>query len=54
MTHTIAGFFYREQGLWALIMAQTSMTPDTADFVFGCLIRMGGTIAGAVIGLLAW
>ncbi|CAF9908710.1 MAG: hypothetical protein GOMPHAMPRED_006278 [Gomphillus americanus] len=49
-----AGFFYREKGLWALIMAQTSMTPYTGDFIYGLLVRLLGTVIGAVLGLLAW
>lgn len=49
-----AGFFYREKGLWALIMAQTGLTPYTADFMYGVGLRLGGTIIGAVVGLAAW
>ncbi|KAL4985687.1 hypothetical protein BDW68DRAFT_198595 [Aspergillus falconensis] len=49
-----AGFFYRERGLWALIMAQTGLLVYMADFTFAVLARGIGTIAGGVLGLVAW
>ncbi|KAL3462023.1 hypothetical protein BJX64DRAFT_259817 [Aspergillus heterothallicus] len=49
-----AGFFYRERGLWALIMAQTGLLVYMADFTFSVFSRLIGTIAGGVLGLLAW
>ncbi|KAL4971551.1 hypothetical protein BDW66DRAFT_155552 [Aspergillus desertorum] len=49
-----AGFFYRERGLWALIMAQTGLLVYMADFPFAVLARVIGTIAGGVLGLVAW
>jgi len=49
-----AGFFYREKGLWAIIMAQTSVLQYTADFVFGFGLKMIGTILGGVIGMVCW
>ncbi|KAL4758221.1 uncharacterized protein BDW70DRAFT_170496 [Aspergillus foveolatus] len=49
-----AGFFYRERGLWALIMSQTGLLVYMADFTFAVLARLIGTIAGGVLGLLAW
>ena len=49
-----AGFFYREKGLWALIMAQTAMTPYTGDYIYGLFVRLLGTVIGAVLGLAAW
>ncbi|KAL3478469.1 hypothetical protein BJX99DRAFT_224202 [Aspergillus californicus] len=51
--HT-AGFFYRERGLWGLIMAQTGLLVYMADFTFSVLARVIGTIGGGVLGLLAW
>lgn len=51
--HT-AGFYYREKGLWALIMGQTGMVVYMADFTFAVISRLVGTIAGGVLGLLAW
>lgn len=30
-----AGFYYREKGLWALLMAQTGLMPYMAEFTFG-------------------
>ncbi|KAL6232848.1 hypothetical protein BDW75DRAFT_11694 [Aspergillus navahoensis] len=49
-----AGFFYRERGLWALIMSQTGLLVYMADFTFAVLVRVIGTITGGVLGLVAW
>ncbi|KAF7596984.1 hypothetical protein BBP40_011350 [Aspergillus hancockii] len=51
--HT-AGFYYREKGLWGLIMAQTGLLVYMADFTFSIISRVVGTVAGGVLGLLAW
>ncbi|KAJ5282226.1 hypothetical protein N7505_000206 [Penicillium chrysogenum] len=51
--HT-AGFYYREKGLWALIMGQTTLVIYMADFTFSLLCRAVGTIVGGVLGLVAW
>ncbi|KAF7555184.1 hypothetical protein G7Z17_g2376 [Cylindrodendrum hubeiense] len=49
-----AGFYYREKGLWAVIMAQLSLVPYTADLMYGILVRAIGTIIGGVVGMAAW
>ncbi|KAL2844804.1 hypothetical protein BJY01DRAFT_214668 [Aspergillus pseudoustus] len=49
-----AGFFYRERGLWGLIMAQTGLLVYMSDFTFSVLSRLVGTIGGGLLGLLAW
>lgn len=49
-----AGFFYTEKGLWAVIMAQTSLMPYTGDFLYNLICKLIGTIAGGLIGLVAW
>ncbi|KAF9774756.1 hypothetical protein IL306_007212 [Fusarium sp. DS 682] len=49
-----AGFFYRNRGLWAVIMAQLTLVPFTAELLFGSLIRIFGTIVGGVIGIVGW
>ncbi|KAH8658600.1 hypothetical protein BGZ61DRAFT_371066 [Ilyonectria robusta] len=49
-----AGFFYRNRALWAVIMAQLTLVPYTAELLFGSLIRVFGTIIGGVIGMVAW
>ncbi|KAJ0416722.1 hypothetical protein BJY00DRAFT_325978 [Aspergillus carlsbadensis] len=49
-----AGFFYRERGLWGLIMAQTGLLVYMADFTFSVFSRLIGTIVGGLFGLLAW
>ncbi|KAG9532556.1 hypothetical protein KCU93_g1112, partial [Aureobasidium melanogenum] len=51
---TSAGFFYREKGLWALIMAQTGAATFSAEFNFAFITRIFGTITGGVIGMLGW
>lgn len=51
---TSAGFYYREKGFWALIMAQMALVPYTSDFVSGILVRVAGTVFGGVIGLVCW
>jgi hypothetical protein len=49
-----AGFYYREKGMWAVIMAQLATAPYTADLVYGILVRTVGTIVGGVVGMVAW
>jgi hypothetical protein len=49
-----AGFYYREKGLWGLIMAQTGLLVYMADFTFSVISRVVGSVAGGVLGLLAW
>ncbi|KAJ6007600.1 hypothetical protein N7540_011576 [Penicillium herquei] len=49
-----AGFFYREKGLWALIMGQTSLVLYMSDFTLSLVSRTTGTIIGGVTGLVAW
>ncbi|KAF7514576.1 hypothetical protein G7054_g15191 [Neopestalotiopsis clavispora] len=51
---TSSGFYYREKGLWALIMAQMAIVPYTSDFISGLIIRCAATVAGGVIGLACW
>ena len=49
-----AGFYYREKGLWALIMGQMAMGTYTADFIFGFGLRVVGTVIGGLIGMVVW
>ncbi|KIV92857.1 hypothetical protein PV10_04121 [Exophiala mesophila] len=49
-----SGFYYREKGLWALIMGQLGLVPYAADFLWGVLSRVIGTILGGVLGMVAW
>jgi hypothetical protein len=49
-----AGFYYREKGLWALIMGQTSVVVYMSDFTLSLVSRGIGTIVGGVAGLVAW
>jgi len=51
---TSSGFYYREKGLWALIMAQTGTASFSAEFSFGVVARVSGTVAGGVLGMLGW
>lgn len=54
VTTNTAGFFYREKGLWAVIMAQTGLLPHFSDFTFAFIYRVVGTVAGGVLGMLGW
>lgn len=49
-----AGFFYRERGIWALIMAQTGLVPYLADFTYAFVTRVAGTLLGGILGMLGW
>ncbi|PYI05946.1 hypothetical protein BO78DRAFT_419262 [Aspergillus sclerotiicarbonarius CBS 121057] len=49
-----ASFYFREKGLWALIMGQTGLLVYMADFAFSVIARIIGTVVGGVLGLLAW
>ncbi|TIA79417.1 hypothetical protein D6C76_03603 [Aureobasidium pullulans] len=49
-----SGFYYREKGLWALIMAQTGTASFSAEFNFAFVTRIAGTVAGGVLGMLGW
>lgn len=49
-----AGFYYREKGLWGLIMAQTSVVIYMSDFTLSLVSRAVGTVVGGVAGLVAW
>ncbi|OOQ91162.1 hypothetical protein PEBR_01212 [Penicillium brasilianum] len=49
-----AGFYYREKGLWALIMGQTTVVVYMSDFSLSIASRFVGTVVGGVAGLVAW
>ncbi|KAJ5272600.1 hypothetical protein N7478_007725 [Penicillium angulare] len=49
-----AGFYFREKGLWALIMGQTTVVIYMSDFTLSLASRAIGTIVGGVTGLVAW
>ncbi|KAH1543164.1 hypothetical protein KXX57_005896 [Aspergillus fumigatus] len=49
-----SGFYYREKGLWGLIMGQTTLLVYMSDFMFSLICRAVGTIIGGVVGLAAW
>lgn len=49
-----AGFYYREKGLWALIMGQTTVVVYMSDFSLSIASRSVGTVVGGVVGLVAW
>ncbi|KAK3615320.1 hypothetical protein LTR56_026662 [Elasticomyces elasticus] len=49
-----AGFFYKEKGLWGLIMSQTGLAVYSGDFVYAVLARVTGTVFGGVVGMAAW
>ncbi|KAF7303825.1 hypothetical protein MIND_00612300 [Mycena indigotica] len=49
-----ARFYYDEKGIWALIMAQTTLNIYAADQIFNYVTRLVGTFVGLLIGLVAW
>ncbi|KAH9925739.1 uncharacterized protein B0H18DRAFT_1007982 [Fomitopsis serialis] len=49
-----AHFIYAQKGLWALIMAQTTLNIYAADQIFNIFARVLGTFVGLVLGLLSW
>lgn len=49
-----AGFYYRQKGLWALIMGQTTVVVYMSDFTLSLVSRGVGTVVGGVAGLVAW
>ncbi|GAD99554.1 hypothetical protein PVAR5_8269 [Paecilomyces variotii No. 5] len=49
-----AGFYYREKGLWGLIMGQTALLVYMSDYTYSVIMRLVGTVIGGVIGLVAW
>ncbi|KAK4050247.1 hypothetical protein OIV83_003568 [Microbotryomycetes sp. JL201] len=51
---TTAWFFYRERGVWVIIMVALSSTQYVGDTVYAFVVRVFGTIAGGALGLLIW
>ncbi|KAG5725819.1 hypothetical protein E4T56_gene2441 [Termitomyces sp. T112] len=51
---TTAWFYYGNRGVWGLIMAQAGLAVYAGDQIAGYVIRVAGTIAGALIGMAAW
>ncbi|KAF9261644.1 hypothetical protein L218DRAFT_961130 [Marasmius fiardii PR-910] len=49
-----ANFYYVQKGLWALIMAQTTLNIYASDQIFNLVTRLIGTAVGLVLGLIAW
>ncbi|KAJ8703361.1 hypothetical protein PTI98_001988 [Pleurotus ostreatus] len=49
-----AGFNYQHKGLWALIMAQTSLGVYAGDQIAGITVRMIGTVLGLLVGMAVW
>ncbi|KAI0946571.1 hypothetical protein AcW1_010001 [Taiwanofungus camphoratus] len=49
-----AHFNYAERGVWALIMAQTTLNIYVSDQIWNYVTRLIGTFIGLIIGLLCW
>ncbi|GAA5882877.1 hypothetical protein JCM16303_006623 [Sporobolomyces ruberrimus] len=47
-------FFQRERGVWVIIMIALTTTQFVGDTVFGFILRVFGTLGGAIYGLLIW
>ncbi|EGN94526.1 hypothetical protein SERLA73DRAFT_188476 [Serpula lacrymans var. lacrymans S7.3] len=52
--HSSAQFYYVQKGVWALIMAQTTMNIYASDQIFNYVIRLVGTFVGLCLGLVTW
>ncbi|KAI0002456.1 hypothetical protein BJV74DRAFT_815934 [Russula compacta] len=49
-----AHFYYVQKGIWALIMAQTTLMIYAGDQLYNYFIRLTGTFFGLILGLLVW
>ncbi|KAK6504548.1 hypothetical protein TWF481_006489 [Arthrobotrys musiformis] len=49
-----AEFCYDNRSIWALIMAQLTISQYLGDFVFSVAMRTFGTVVGGVCGLIVW
>ncbi|KAF2145862.1 uncharacterized protein K452DRAFT_349248 [Aplosporella prunicola CBS 121167] len=49
-----AGFYYREKGMWGLIMAQTALTKYSSEYTYGVVSKILGTLIGGVVGMACW
>ncbi|KAL5519292.1 hypothetical protein ACEPAH_975 [Sanghuangporus vaninii] len=49
-----ANLYYVEKGVWALIMAQTTLNVYVSDTIYSIVTRTLGTFLGLVMGLLIW
>ncbi|KAI0087246.1 hypothetical protein BDY19DRAFT_986266 [Irpex rosettiformis] len=49
-----AHFIYAQKGLWALIMAQTTLNIYASDQIFNVVGRLLGSFVGGVAGLVTW
>lgn len=52
--NTSASFYYIHRGVWALIMAQCGLGVTAGEQVANFVTRMGGTVLGVVVGMVAW
>ncbi|CAO1615626.1 unnamed protein product [Sympodiomycopsis kandeliae] len=53
-TQSSAAFSYHNRGIWAIIMAQLSVSLTHGEQVFSLASRIFGTVAGALIGAAMW
>jgi len=49
-----AHFYYVQKGIWALIMAQTTLTIFAGDQLYNYFVRLIGTFVGLILGVLVW
>ncbi|KII87451.1 hypothetical protein PLICRDRAFT_163585 [Plicaturopsis crispa FD-325 SS-3] len=49
-----AQFYYEQKGVWALIMAQTTVNIYASDQIYNYVVRILGTVAGLCFGLVTW
>ncbi|KAH9042560.1 hypothetical protein EDB85DRAFT_1915639 [Lactarius pseudohatsudake] len=53
-TQFVFRYVFLSVALWALIMAQTTLTIYAGDQLYNYFIRLTGTFIGLLVGLLAW
>ena len=49
-----AGFYYRQEGIWGVISAQTCLFVYMSDLILSIVSRGLGTVLGGVMGMVAW
>lgn len=49
-----SAFFYREKGLWAVIMGQLGIMPYSSDFTLSIIARISATTFGGLFGMVCW
>ncbi|KAH8103409.1 hypothetical protein BXZ70DRAFT_728472 [Cristinia sonorae] len=54
VVRSTAHFAYAEKAIWVLIMAQTTMNIYASDQIYNYVLRVAGSVLGALLGMLTW